>query len=102
MHQEMAPSLKTGENQFDAWQCPTLTRETPALPSAMHRFTSEFGMGSGGTSALLPPGKPDRVAHPCSQLEFSGIQPGKVLKYLLECYMVKPHGQLVPISFTHY
>ena len=23
----------------------------------MHRFTSEFGMGSGGTSALWPPGK---------------------------------------------
>ncbi len=28
-----------------------------ALPSAMHRFTAEFGMGSGGTNALLPPGK---------------------------------------------
>ena len=25
---------------------------TPTLPSAMHRFTSEFGMGSGGTNAL--------------------------------------------------
>jgi len=24
----------------------------------MHRFTSEFGMGSGGSNALLPPGKP--------------------------------------------
>ena len=23
----------------------------------MHRFTSEFGMGSGGTNALWPPGK---------------------------------------------
>ena len=23
----------------------------------MHRFTSEFGMGSGGSNALLPPGK---------------------------------------------
>tara|TARA_Y100001936_G_C15524094_1_gene384303 strand:- start:136 stop:279 length:144 start_codon:yes stop_codon:yes gene_type:complete len=30
---------------------------TPTLPSAMHRFTSEFGMGSGGSNALLPPGK---------------------------------------------
>ena len=30
---------------------------TPALPSAMHRFTAEFGMGSGGSNALLPPGK---------------------------------------------
>ena len=31
---------------------------TPALPSAIHRFTAEFGMGSGGSNALLPPGKP--------------------------------------------
>jgi hypothetical protein len=23
----------------------------------MHRFTAEFGMGSGGSNALLPPGK---------------------------------------------
>ena len=28
------------------------------LPSALVRFTSEFGMGSGGTTPLLPPGKP--------------------------------------------
>ena len=27
------------------------------LPSARLRFTSEFGMGSGGTTALWPPGK---------------------------------------------
>ena len=26
---------------------------TPTLPSALLRFTSEFGMGSGGTTALL-------------------------------------------------
>ena len=30
---------------------------TPTLPSALLRFTSEFGMGSGGTNALMPPGK---------------------------------------------
>jgi hypothetical protein len=30
---------------------------TPTLPSAMHHFTAEFGMGSGGTNALMPPGK---------------------------------------------
>ena len=30
---------------------------TPALPSAMHRFTAEFDMESGGSNALLPPGK---------------------------------------------
>ena len=42
---------------FDAWQFPTLAWGGPTLPSALRRFTSEFGMGSGGTTALLPPGK---------------------------------------------
>ena len=45
---------------------------TPALPSAMHRFTAEFDMGSGGSNALLPPGKriealakkASRISHP--------------------------------------
>ena len=41
-----------------AWRWPTLTWGNPTLPSAMHRFTSEFGMGSGGSSALLSSGKP--------------------------------------------
>ncbi len=43
--------------QFDAWQFPTLAWGDPTLPSALRRFTSEFGMGSGGTTALRPPGK---------------------------------------------
>lgn len=30
---------------------------TATLPSSQLRFTSEFGMGSGGSTALLPPGK---------------------------------------------
>ena len=42
---------------FDAWQFPTLAWGDPTLPSALRRFTSEFGMGSGGTTALKPPGK---------------------------------------------
>ena len=42
---------------FDVWQFPTLTWGDPTLPSALRRFTSEFGMGSGGTTALKPPGK---------------------------------------------
>ncbi|WP_222423011.1 hypothetical protein, partial [Yersinia rochesterensis] len=29
---------------FDAWQCPTLAWGDPTLPSALRRFTSEFGM----------------------------------------------------------
>jgi hypothetical protein len=42
---------------FEAWQFPTLAWGDPTLPSALRRFTSEFGMGSGGTTALVPPGK---------------------------------------------
>ena len=52
------PSLSTGPFVlFDAWRFPTLTWGDPTLPSALRRFTSEFGMGSGGTAALLSPGK---------------------------------------------
>ena len=32
------------------------------LPSAMCRFTSEFGMGSGGSNTLLSSGKPVGLA----------------------------------------
>ncbi len=42
---------------IDARQFPTLAWGDPTLPSALRRFTSEFGMGSGGTTALRPPGK---------------------------------------------
>ncbi len=38
--------------KFDAWQFPTLAWGDPTLPSALRRFTSEFGMGSGGTTAI--------------------------------------------------
>ncbi len=50
------PGLSTGLSAlFDARQFPTLTWGDPTLPSALRRFTSEFGMGSGGTTALVPP-----------------------------------------------
>ena len=56
--QNKKPGLSTGLSAlFDAWQFPTLTWGDPTLPSALRRFTSEFGMGSGGTTALVPPGK---------------------------------------------
>ena len=61
---------------IDAWQFPTLTWGDPTLPSALRRFTSEFGMGSGGTTALQPPGKfclSTRFSHVdviCNQAEF--------------------------------
>ena len=49
--------MRLGFFLFDAWQFPTLAWGDPTLPSALRRFTSEFGMGSGGTTALVPPGK---------------------------------------------
>ncbi len=54
---QKTPALWTGVFLIDAWQFPTLAWGDPTLPSALRRFTSEFGMGSGGTTALLPPGK---------------------------------------------
>ncbi len=56
--QKQRPCLPTGPFVlFDARQFPTLAWGDPTLPSALRRFTSEFGMGSGGTTALVPPGK---------------------------------------------
>ena len=42
---------------FKAWRCPTLTWGSPTLPSALLRFTSEFGMESGGSTMLWSPSK---------------------------------------------
>ena len=57
-HTQKSPSVRMGFfTLFDAWQFPTLAWGDPTLPSALRRFTSEFGMGSGGTTALQPPGK---------------------------------------------
>ncbi len=97
------PGLSTGLFVlFDAWQFPTLTWGDPTLPSALRRFTSEFGMGSGGTTALSPPGKfcfqhvlrTHRLI--CIRAENSLNPP----KHLRRC-KVKPHGSLVPVSSTH-
>ena len=43
--------------RMGAWRCSTLTWGDPTLPSTLTCFTSEFGMDSGGTTSLLPPGK---------------------------------------------
>src|SRR6266513_1472207 len=37
------------------WRRPTLAQPIVALPSGLQRFTSVFGMGTGGTTALLSP-----------------------------------------------
>jgi hypothetical protein len=40
---------------FLLWRRPTLTRPIAVLPSGLQRFTSVFGMGTGGATALLSP-----------------------------------------------
>ena len=42
-------------------QRPTLARASPALPSAMERLTSVFGMGTGMAASPWPPAKMPRV-----------------------------------------
>ena len=56
------------------------------LPSALQRFTSVFGMGTGGSTALSPPGKIVNL----KKLN-SFCLPLQALK-LLGCCMVKPLG----------
>ncbi len=37
------------------WRLPTLAEAIQPLPSAMQRLTAVFGMGTGRTTAVLPP-----------------------------------------------
>ena len=41
--------------EFLLWRRPTLARPVAVLPSGLQRFTSVFGMGTGGTATLLSP-----------------------------------------------
>ena len=49
-----------GEGGF--WQRPTLAQPRDALPSGLQRFTSVFGMGTGGSTALGSPEHDPRTA----------------------------------------
>ena len=40
---------------YITWQRPTLARPFVKLPLALQRFTSVFGMGTGGSTALWSP-----------------------------------------------
>ncbi len=98
------PGLLTGLSAlFDARQFPTLTWGDPTLPSALRRFTSEFGMGSGGTTALVPPRQILFYQHVSPTYRLICIRAENLLnppKHLRRC-KVKPHGSLVPVSSTH-
>src|SRR5690606_25780301 len=68
----------------------------PTLPSALDVFTSEFGMGSGGSRPLWPPGKPV-CADRCSSIatpQFGMIRPsGGAARSRLRSKLVRHQDQ---------
>ncbi len=91
-------ALVRPKSKLKAWRCPTLTWGSPTLPSALFRFTSEFGMESGGSKTLWSPSKFfNSESCFCVLYTFNfvlALSPSKPLG----CCMVKPHGQLVSVS----
>ncbi len=91
-------ALVRPKSKIKAWRCPTLTWGNPTLPSALFRFTSEFGMESGGSKTLWSPSKFfNSESCFCVLYTFNSVlalSPSKPLG----CCMVKPHGQLVSVS----
>ena len=90
-----------------AWRCPTLTWGDPTLPSALLRFTSEFGMESGGSTALWPPSINCQSGKRFSSSAILYFVHKYSCFYLLastplRCCMVKPHGSLVQVSSMPY
>ena len=105
-----APAPFWGAGAFDvgAWQCPTFAWGSPTLSSALSSFTSEFGMGSGGSHSLWPPGKGvgEGAVRWRACLQGSVFTLGESFQWhtpeVFGCYMVKPLEQLVLVSFTRY
>ena len=106
-----------------AWQFPTFAWQSATLSSALSGFTSEFGMGSGGPRSLwspgnlvqvglshlsagrqlAPPGDPETCNSPKQGLpKLLPAPKGAARRKRIGRYMVKPHGQLVHVSCTHY
>ena len=109
--EKKAPADAQGFYSREAWRCPTLTWGDPTLPSALSVFTSEFGMESGGSRSLLPPGKAFDDRHPKdarhrigNNSNFFSTRVANDMPHakVLWRYMAKPHEQLVPVSFIHY
>ncbi len=91
-------ALVRPKSKFKAWRCPTLTWGNPTLPSALFRFTSEFGMESGGSKTLWSPSKFfNSESCFCVLYTFNSVFASSPSKPL-GCCMVKPHGQLVSVS----
>ena len=113
LNKKIPDSFEPGISLFNAWQWPTFTWGDPTLSSAQIHFTSEFGMGSGGSRTLWLPSKPvcefrgqNSGIHEfeyCNKVNVASVWRDITQNIkLFECYMVKPHDQLVPVSYTHY
>ena len=68
VEKEVAPLLEGSGAKY--WQRPTFARPIDALSSGLRRFTSVFGMGTGGTTALISP-------EGCSRRESPPDAPGE-------------------------
>ncbi len=91
-------ALVRPKSKLKAWRCPTLTWGNPTLPSALFRFTSEFGMESGGSKTLWSPSKFfNSESCFCVLYTFNSVLASSPSKPL-GCCMVKSHGQLVSVS----
>ena len=73
------PDFVVRRNRAYNWRRPTLTGPIAPLPSALQRFTSGFGMGPGGSTALWPPEKSFSVCS-FSVCQFRGWRAGHKLK----------------------
>ena len=99
----------TGVLLFNAWQCPTFTWDLPHyhrrkvvsllssgwIQVVPTRYCRQTNWLEKGMSYLIPFFRIRKV-------EFLELCTYIQLAKTFECYMVKPHGQLVQVSFTHY
>ena len=85
-----------------------LSHGQSALSSAWSRFTVLFGMGRGGSNSLLSPGIEGRLfvfnKQPNSRKQLGVTGSITALHISTKCagYRIKPNGQLVSVSLTHY
>ena len=55
MRPKIKKSPETALGILKDWRLPTLAEAIQPLPSAMQRLTAVFGMGTGRTTAVMPP-----------------------------------------------
>ena len=86
------PKTKILGFNIRAWQFPTFAWQTATLSSALSGFTSEFGMGSGGSRSLWSPSK--LVCWWLDQLQTTGL--GFSACGLL-CHVLLPWKSVTPV-----